>query len=111
MTVEVNSLGDAESRNAYREKLVAYLKEHFDELSADSKNRLERNPLRVLDSKEECDKAVVEKAPLYADSLNEKSKAFLPRCWTGWIGWESNTGLTTGWCAGWTIIRTPCLNW
>lgn len=83
MTVEVNSLGDAESRNAYREKLVAYLKEHFDELSADSKNRLERNPLRVLDSKEECDKAVVEKAPLYADSLNEKSKAFFAKVLDG----------------------------
>ena len=83
VTVEVNSLGDAESRNAYREKLVAYLKEHFDELSADSKNRLERNPLRVLDSKEECDKAVVEKAPLYADSLNEKSKAFFAKVLDG----------------------------
>ena len=60
-----------------------YLKEHFDELSADSKNRLERNPLRVLDSKEECDKAVVEKAPLYADSLNEKSKAFFAKVLDG----------------------------
>ena len=64
VTVEINSLGDRESRDAYREKLVAYL------------NRLERNPLRVLDSKEECDKAVVEDAPLYKDSLNEASSAF-----------------------------------
>ena len=76
VTVEINSLGDAESRAAYREKLVAYLQEHYNELSADSKNRLEKNPLRVLDSKEECDKAVVENAPLYADSLNEASKQF-----------------------------------
>lgn len=76
VTVEINSLGDAESRNAYREKLVAYLKQHYDELSEDSKNRLEKNPLRILDSKEECDKAVVENAPLYADSLNEASKKF-----------------------------------
>ncbi len=76
VTVEINSLGDAESRDAYREKLVAYLQEHFDELSDDSKNRLERNPLRILDSKEECDKAVVENAPRYADSLNEASKQF-----------------------------------
>lgn len=76
VTVEINSLGDADSRNAYREKLVAYLKQHYDELSEDSKNRLEKNPLRILDSKEECDKAVVENAPLYADSLNESSKQF-----------------------------------
>lgn len=76
VTVEINSLGDAESRNTYREKLVSYLKEHYDELSQDSKERLERNPLRILDSKEECDKAVIENAPLYADSLNETSKKF-----------------------------------
>lgn len=83
VVVEINSLGDSESRNTYREKLVAYLKEHFEELSEDSKNRLERNPLRVLDSKEECDKAVVENAPLYADSLNESSKAFFNKVLDG----------------------------
>lgn len=76
VTVEINSLGDTESRNAYRTKLVAYLKEHYDELSEDSKNRLDKNPLRVLDSKEECDKQVVANAPLYADSLNDASKTF-----------------------------------
>lgn len=76
VTVEINSLGDTESRDTYRTKLVAYLKEHFDELSEDSKNRLDKNPLRILDSKEECDKAVVANAPLYADSLNEASKKF-----------------------------------
>ena len=79
ITVEINSLGDAESRDAYRAELVAYLKEHYDELSEDSKNRLERNQLRVLDSKEDCDKAVVENAPLYADSLNEASKDFFAK--------------------------------
>lgn len=76
VTVEINSLGDAQSRNAYRSKLVDYLKSHYDELSPDSKNRLEKNPLRILDSKEECDKAVIAGAPLYADSLNEESAAF-----------------------------------
>lgn len=76
ITVEINSLGDAESRDVYRGKLVTYLKEHYDELSEDSKNRLEKNPLRVLDSKEECDKIVVENAPLYVDSLNENSRRF-----------------------------------
>ena len=76
VTVEINSLGDKESRDTYREKLVAYLKENFDKLSAESKARLEKNPLRVLDSKEECDKEIVKNAPLYRDSLNQKSADF-----------------------------------
>ena len=76
ITVEINSLGDKASRDAYREKLVAYLKANYDRLSEDSKARLDKNPLRVLDSKEECDKAVIADAPLYQDSLNEASKSF-----------------------------------
>lgn len=76
VTVEINSLGDDQSRQAYREKLVTYLKKHFNELSEDSKIRLEKNPLRILDSKEECDKQVVANAPLYEDSLNEASAKF-----------------------------------
>lgn len=76
LVVELNSLGDEESRNNYREKLVTYLKSFEDKLSQDSKNRLEKNPLRVLDSKEECDIQIVANAPLYEDSLNETSKAF-----------------------------------
>ncbi len=83
VVVEVNSLGDEESRNAYRTKLVEYLRRHYDELSDDSKARLERNPLRILDSKEECDKAVVENAPLYGDSLNDKSKEFFKKVLEG----------------------------
>lgn len=74
--VEINSLGDEESRNAYREKLVGYLRQYSDKLSYDSQNRLEKNPLRVLDSKEDCDKEIVANAPLYKDSLNENSKKF-----------------------------------
>ena len=83
VTVEINSLGDAESRAAYREKLVAYLQQHYNELSEDSKSRLERNPLRVLDSKEECDKAVVANAPLYQDSLNDNSREFFQQVLKG----------------------------
>jgi len=83
VTVEINSLGDSESRNAYREKLVAYLRQHYDNLSEDSKNRLERNPLRVLDSKEECDREIVANAPLYADSLNAASKDFFEKVLSG----------------------------
>ncbi len=83
VTVEINSLGDTESRNAYRAKLVEYLKAHYDELSPESKSRVEKNPLRVLDSKEECDKAVVAAAPLYADSLNQYSANFFKQVLKG----------------------------
>lgn len=83
VVVEINSLGDTESRDAYREKLVSYLRKNYDRLSDDSKSRLERNPLRVLDSKEECDKEVVENAPLYSDSWNDFSKDFFNKVLRG----------------------------
>ena len=61
--LELNSLGDGESRAAYRAKLVEFLHGHREKLSEDSKLRLEKNPLRVLDSKAEEDKAIVAGAP------------------------------------------------
>ncbi len=76
ITVEINSLGDKESRDTYRTKLISYLKEHINELSTESQERLEKNPLRVLDSKDERDQKALIGAPLYQDSLNESSKAF-----------------------------------
>ncbi|MBF0394553.1 MAG: histidine--tRNA ligase, partial [Alphaproteobacteria bacterium] len=74
--LELNSLGDAESRAAYREALVAYLSRFKDALSKESLDRLERNPLRILDSKDEGDRRVVADAPLLGDHLNEASRAF-----------------------------------
>lgn len=62
-TLEINSLGDSESRDAYRAALVEYLNGHRDQLSEESRVRLEKNPLRVLDSKQAEDKAVVAQAP------------------------------------------------
>ena len=76
IVVEINSLGDKESRDNYRKALVTYLKENIDSLSNDSKERLEKNPLRVLDSKDEKDKQVVENAPKFSDYLNEESRGF-----------------------------------
>lgn len=70
----INSLGDLESRLAYREALIAYLEPHFEELSEDSKVRLHKNPLRVLDSKDKKDKVIVENAPSILDYLNDASK-------------------------------------
>jgi histidyl-tRNA synthetase len=74
--LELNTLGDGPSRDAYRDKLVAYFSDYKDKLSADSKVRLERNPLRILDSKDEGDRAIVAGAPLMTDSLNDASRKF-----------------------------------
>jgi len=75
-TCELNTLGDGESRDAYREKLVEYLGAYKNDLSEDSRQRLDRNPLRVLDSKDEKDRDIVSGAPVLMDSLNEESKRF-----------------------------------
>jgi histidyl-tRNA synthetase len=79
VTLELNSLGDPESRAAYRGRLVTYLEAHRARLSAASLERLARNPLRILDSKDEGDRAVIAEAPLIEDSLNEASRAFFAR--------------------------------
>ncbi len=76
VTLELNTLGDLESRRAYREALVAYLRGHKDRLSADSLLRLERNPLRILDSKDPGDREVIAGAPLFDAYLNERSRVF-----------------------------------
>ena len=77
--LELNTLGDAGSRAAYREALVAYFGAHEGELSGESRERLSRNPLRILDSKDEGDRAVVAGAPALGDYLNDPSRDFLAR--------------------------------
>ena len=76
VTLELNSLGDAESRALYRDRLVAYLADYRDRLSEDSLARLDRNPMRILDSKDAGDQAVIDGAPLIADSLTDPARAF-----------------------------------
>ncbi len=72
----INTLGDLESRAAYRETLVTYYEKFKNDLSADSKVRLEKNPMRILDSKDEGDKKINEGAPKLEGSLNEASKKY-----------------------------------
>ena len=74
--LEVNTLGDPESRLAYRQALVAYFTAHRDTLSADSLTRLERNPLRILDSKDEGDRRIVADAPTILPYLTEAAARF-----------------------------------
>ena len=70
----INSLGDQETRTAYRQALIDYLTPFKEQLSADSNRRLLENPLRVLDSKDEKDKAVVAGAPSILDYLSETAQ-------------------------------------
>src|SRR4051794_11107054 len=81
--LEINTLGDTESRQNYRKVLVDYLSGHRERLSEDSVNRLERNPLRILDSKDKGDQAVVADAPVYTDYLNEASRDFFAKVKAG----------------------------
>ncbi len=74
--LEINSLGDHESRAKHKDLLVTYLKDFTSELSADSQTRLVKNPLRILDSKDANDQKILAGAPLLKDCLNEKSKQF-----------------------------------
>ena len=76
VTLEINSLGDTESRVAYRDVLVKYLTDRQDMLSQESRDRLGRNPLRILDSKDPGDKEAVKDAPLFTDHLNVTSRDF-----------------------------------
>ncbi|MBI3196752.1 MAG: histidine--tRNA ligase [Rhodospirillales bacterium] len=74
--LRVNSLGDPECRAAYRKVLVGYYSAHLSKLSEDSRNRLQRNPLRILDSKDEGDIAINTNAPSFTDHLNQASRDF-----------------------------------
>lgn len=72
--VELNSLGDKESRENYREALINYLKPHINELCDDCKVRLEKNPLRILDCKVDGDNEIIKKAPKTIDYLTSEAK-------------------------------------
>ena len=98
--LQLNTLGNTESRAAYRAVLVDYLSAHRDRLSEDSLVRLERNPLRVLDSKDRGDRAVVADAPEFGDSLDAASADFFAAVRSGLdalaIGYQLNPRLVRG---------------
>jgi len=75
LTLELNSLGTEQSRAAYRDTLVAYLRSYREQLDPDSRRRLETNPLRVLDSKEPATRELLGGAPDIRESLDPESRS------------------------------------
>ncbi len=71
--LKINSVGDPESREKYKSVLKEYLQPSFDKLSELSQTRLEKNPMRILDSKEPEDQEFIKNAPVISDYLNEDS--------------------------------------
>lgn len=98
--LELNTLGDEASRTQYREALVTYFRDYLDDLSEDSRRRLERNPLRILDSKDRGDRRIVANAPDYSDYLNAESSDFFAGVLAGLdqlsIKYEINSRLVRG---------------
>ena len=74
VSVNVNTLGDKESRENYRQALLDYFKPYLNDLCEDCQRRYEKNPLRILDCKVDGDKDIMKKAPKMTDYLNEESK-------------------------------------
>ena len=73
-SLKINSVGDPESRKAYTKALKDYFRPHLDNMSDISKERFEKNPLRILDSKEEEDKPFIDDAPVITDFLTEETE-------------------------------------
>lgn len=83
VVLQLNTLGDAETRQRWRAALVAHFSKHLDVLSAESRVRLEKNPLRILDSKAEGDKALVADAPGIDQFMSAEAGAFFEAVQTG----------------------------
>ncbi len=98
--LELNTLGDGESRAEFRASLVKYLSAHLKELSQESRDRLDRNPLRILDSKDEGDRKIIAEAPKLAEYLNPSSRDFFQTVCAGLdrldLAYELNPHLVRG---------------
>ncbi|MCB1775591.1 MAG: histidine--tRNA ligase, partial [Gammaproteobacteria bacterium] len=77
LELQLNTLGTAEERVAYRDRLVAYFEAHAAQLDDDSQRRLHSNPLRILDSKNPAMRELIDAAPILDDDLGEESRAHL----------------------------------
>ena len=100
VTLLLNTLGDGESREAWRSALVAYFQDHRASLSEDSQERLERNPLRILDSKDPRDKVFLADAPKIDDYLSGEAQVFFEAVTSGLdaagVAWTRAPALVRG---------------
>ena len=100
VTLTLNTLGDAASRDAWRAALIAHFEAHRGELSQDSVDRLQRNPLRILDSKDPRDRPVADSAPDIDAYLTDEARNFFDKVTSGLdaagVAWERNARLVRG---------------
>jgi histidyl-tRNA synthetase len=100
VTLTLNTLGDAESRDAWRAALIAHFEAHRDQLSEESLDRLNRNPLRILDSKDPRDRPVADSAPDIDAYLTDEARGFFEKVTAGLdaagVAWERNARLVRG---------------
>ena len=100
VTLQLNTLGDAATRDAWREALVAHFEAHRGELSEDSLTRLEKNPMRILDSKDPRDRPIADSAPDIDAYLTDEARAFFEEVKAGLtaadVKFERNARLVRG---------------
>lgn len=100
VTLQLNTLGDSDTRAAWRTALVDHFEKHKGELSEDSQNRLETNPLRILDSKEAQDRPIADSAPDIDEFLSDEAAAFFASVTRGLdaanVAWQRNSRLVRG---------------
>ena len=100
VTLQLNTLGDAETRDAWRAALVAHFEAHRADLSDDSLARLDKNPLRILDSKDPRDRPAADSAPHIDDYLTDEARAFFEQVTAGLdaagVAWTRNARLVRG---------------
>lgn len=100
VTLELNTLGDPQTREAWRAALIDYFQAHKGELSEDSIARLERNPLRILDSKDQRDKAICVNAPTVDEHLTSEAADFFAAVTAGvdaaGVPWKRSPRLVRG---------------
>ena len=100
VTLHLNTLGDGESREAWRAALIAHFESHRDQLSEESIDRLHRNPLRILDSKDPRDRPVADSAPDIDAYLTDDARGFFEKVTAGLdaagVAWERNARLVRG---------------
>lgn len=100
VTLQLNTLGDSATREAWRDALVAHFEAHKGDLSEDSRERLERNPLRILDSKDKRDRPIADAAPSIDDVMSDAAADFFEKVTAGLdaagVAWERNARLVRG---------------